>query len=156
MAVTAITDQEFNEKVSTENNKAVLVDFWAEWCGPCKMLAPTLEQVSTELSDSLECYKLDTESNPETASKYSISSIPCCIIFKNGNVVCPISIRAKISAYSKNQAGIIKFKLLLVLCKQSDTLKRIFIFLTMGQIGIPCSCPRPVVIFDAIRRVLSN
>eukprot|EP01047_Picozoa_sp_COSAG01_P000339 COSAG01_NODE_6_length_54687_cov_500.907599_8_plen_109_part_00 len=87
MAVQTITDQEFESKVINETEKVVLVDFWAEWCGPCKMLAPALEQASNEMADKVNFCKLDTESNPETAGKYSISSIPCCILFKSGKEI---------------------------------------------------------------------
>jgi len=87
MSVTAINDSEFKSKVLESGDVPVLVDFWAEWCGPCKMLAPALEQLSQELAGQLTCYKLDTDANPIAAGDYEITSIPCCIIFKNGKEI---------------------------------------------------------------------
>ena len=87
MAVTPINDDTFNEKVLEATGKAVLVDFWAEWCGPCKMLAPTLEKVSQTLADTLTVYKLNTDDSPQTAGSYQITSIPCCIIFREGKEI---------------------------------------------------------------------
>jgi thioredoxin 1 len=81
----AVTDNTFQQEViNGSNTQPVLVDFWAEWCGPCKMLAPTLEQIATEKSDKLRIVKLDVDENPEIASKFGILSIPTMILFKNG------------------------------------------------------------------------
>ena len=65
----------------------VLVDFWAQWCGPCKMLAPVLEEVSKEYLGKLKFAKISTEDHPEIAEEYGITGIPCLIIFKNGKEV---------------------------------------------------------------------
>ncbi|MFA5014057.1 MAG: thioredoxin [Actinomycetota bacterium] len=83
--ITQITDSNFSSEV-IESQKPVLVDFWAEWCGPCKMIAPELEKLAAEKSDQLKIGKLNVDDNRETALKYSISSIPTLLLFKNGEV----------------------------------------------------------------------
>ena len=82
--VIEIRDEDsFNSDVLS-SEKPVLVDFWAEWCGPCKQLAPTVEAVAAEKSETLKVCKMDVDSNREIAAKYGIRSIPSLIIFKNG------------------------------------------------------------------------
>lgn len=82
----AISDASFeNEVVNAQN--PVLVDFWAEWCGPCRMIAPILETISDEYSDSLKITKLDVDNNPQTAMKFGVQSIPTLILFKDGQPV---------------------------------------------------------------------
>ena len=78
-----VTDASFETDVLQSDTPA-LVDFWAEWCGPCKQLAPTVEAVAAEKSESLKVCKMDVDSNREIAAKYGIRSIPSLIIFKNG------------------------------------------------------------------------
>jgi thioredoxin 1 len=84
-AVVTITDQNFDQSIA--GDKPVLVDFWAAWCGPCKMLAPVVEEVANEVSDKMVVGKLNVDENPVTAQKYGIMSIPTLLVFKNGQVV---------------------------------------------------------------------
>jgi thioredoxin 1 len=84
MAITHVTDQNFAEQTGSD---VVLVDFWAPWCGPCKMIAPVLEELDSELGDKLKIVKLDVDDNQETAAKYGVMSIPTLLVFKNGEVV---------------------------------------------------------------------
>jgi thioredoxin 1 len=85
MTVTHVTDAEFDEKVLNAPGP-VLVDFWAEWCGPCKAIAPTLEEISEELNGSVTIAKVDVDSNPSTPAKYGVRGIPTLILFKGGEV----------------------------------------------------------------------
>lgn len=79
----AVTDAEFQKQV-IEADKPVLVDFWATWCGPCRMIAPVLEEMATEHADKLKIVKLDVDANSQTAQKYGVMSIPTLILFKDG------------------------------------------------------------------------
>jgi thioredoxin 1 len=85
MSIVHVNDTSFENQV-LKANRPVLVDFWAEWCGPCKMIAPILEQVASEYSDRLEVAKVDVEDSQATAMKYGIRSIPTLMLFKNGVV----------------------------------------------------------------------
>ena len=84
-----VTDQNFNEEV-IESSKPVLVDFWAEWCGPCKIIAPSLEELADDYKDSIDVAKLNVDENPNIASNFSIRSIPTLLIFKDGSPVSQI------------------------------------------------------------------
>ena len=85
MAVAKVSDSSFDADV-LKSADPVLVDFWAEWCGPCRVIAPMLEEVATELQGKLKIVKLNVDENPQTASKYGIMSIPTLMIFKNGEL----------------------------------------------------------------------
>lgn len=84
--VTAVSDDNFDSEV-LKSSKPVAVDFWAAWCGPCRMFAPIVERVAEQMGDEAKICKLDVDSSPATAGKYGIMSIPTVIIFKNGQQV---------------------------------------------------------------------
>ena len=85
MSIIAVTDGEFQDKVMNSDTP-VLVDFWAEWCGPCKQLSPVLEQISGEMGDALTIAKVNIDENPETPTSYGVRSIPTMLLFKGGEV----------------------------------------------------------------------
>ncbi len=85
MAIVNVSDQSFKGEV--ESQGTVLVDFWAPWCGPCKMIAPVLEELSGEFGDSLKIAKVNVDDNPESASRFGVMSIPTLIVFKDGQPV---------------------------------------------------------------------
>jgi thioredoxin 1 len=85
MNTVAVTDASFETDV-LKASQPVLVDFWAEWCGPCKQIAPALEQIATELAGKVTVAKLDIEASPTTPSKYGVRGIPTMMLFKDGQM----------------------------------------------------------------------
>ncbi len=92
-----ITDDTFEKEV-LKSSGPVLVDYWAEWCGPCKMIAPVLEEIAKEYAEKIKIAKLNIDENPATPPKYGIRGIPTLMLFKNGNVEA-----TKVGAVSKSQ-----------------------------------------------------
>lgn len=84
MSIIHLTDNDFRDKIASGT---VLVDFWADWCGPCKMLAPVIEELAEEFSESVTIAKLDTDQNAETAAAYGITAIPTVIMFRDGEEI---------------------------------------------------------------------
>ncbi len=81
-----ITDQNFSNEVE-KSDKPVLIDFWATWCGPCRVIAPVVEELAKEYEGKVKIGKLDIDENQQTAMKYGVRSIPTLLLFKNGQVV---------------------------------------------------------------------
>ncbi len=95
--VVHITDDSFETEV-LKSNQPVLVDYWAEWCGPCKMIAPVLDQIAGEYADKIKIAKLNIDDNPNTPPRYGIRGIPTLMLFKDGEVEA-----TKVGAVSKSQ-----------------------------------------------------
>ena len=85
MSTVKVTDESFEADV-LKADKPVLVDFWAEWCGPCKQIAPALEQIAEELADQVTVAKLNIEESPTTPSRYGVRGIPTMMLFRNGQM----------------------------------------------------------------------
>lgn len=92
-----VTDAEFDEKV-LKSGEPVLVDFWAEWCGPCKMIAPILDEISGDYSGKLTVAKINIDDNPATPQRFGVRGIPTLILFKDGEVAA-----TKVGALAKSQ-----------------------------------------------------
>ncbi len=84
--IVTLSDNTFTETIAAAD-KPILVDFWAEWCGPCKMLAPILDEVADEFADRLTIAKLNVDDNPAMAQQFNVMSIPTLLVFKNGEQV---------------------------------------------------------------------
>jgi thioredoxin 1 len=98
--VVEFTDNNFQSEV-LDSQQPVLVDFWAPWCGPCKMLTPTIEELANDFQGKVRIGKLNTDDNPQTASGYGISAIPTVLLFKGGSIVdrfVGVTPKAKMSA----------------------------------------------------------
>ena len=85
MAVGQVTDADFDSQV-LQAGGPVVVDFWAEWCGPCKMIAPTLDEIQASMGEKVKIVKLNVDENPATAQKYGVMSIPTLMVFKGGQL----------------------------------------------------------------------
>jgi len=96
-SVLHVTDSDFNETV-IKAGTPVLVDYWAEWCGPCKMIAPVLDEIATEFTNKLVVAKLNIDDNPKTPQHYGVRGIPTLMIFKDGEVEA-----TKVGALTKSQ-----------------------------------------------------
>ncbi len=96
-AITHITDSSFEDEV-LKSEVPVLVDFWAEWCGPCKMIAPLLDEIAPEYEGKLKICKLDVDANAETPAKFSVRGIPTLMVYKGGSAEA-----TKVGALSKTQ-----------------------------------------------------
>ena len=96
-ALQDVTDTNFQSEV-IESDEAVLVDFWAPWCGPCRMVAPVLEEIAGEKGEALKIVKLNTDENQQTAIAYEVLSIPTLILFKNGQIAKKV-----VGAYPKRK-----------------------------------------------------
>jgi thioredoxin 1 len=92
-----LTDDTFEDEV-LKSSEPVLVDYWAEWCGPCKMIAPILDEIASEYTGKIKVAKLNIDDNPQTPPKYGIRGIPTLMLFKDGNVEA-----TKVGALSKSQ-----------------------------------------------------
>jgi thioredoxin 1 len=95
--IICVTDDTFETEVLNAS-EPVLVDYWAEWCGPCKMIAPILDEIASEYNGRIRVAKLNIDDNPQTPPKYGIRGIPTLMLFKNGNVEA-----TKVGAVSKSQ-----------------------------------------------------
>ena len=86
MSIQTITDSNFDDEI--KNSKLpILVDFWAEWCGPCKQVGPILEEIGVEQKDKIKILKLNVDESPQTPQKFGVRGIPTLMLFKNGNLV---------------------------------------------------------------------
>ncbi len=97
---TTLTVDSFDEAIST-SDQPIIVDFWAEWCGPCKMIAPVLDEIAAENAGKLSIGKVNVDENPDLARRFEVMSIPTLIVFKNGEAV-------KRLVGAKNKAGLLE------------------------------------------------
>ncbi|HNQ92695.1 MAG TPA: thioredoxin [Alphaproteobacteria bacterium] len=97
MSSTHVNDQNFESEV-LKSSEPVLVDFWAEWCGPCKMMSPVVDQIASEMGGKIKVVKINIDENPNTPTRYGIRGIPTFMVFKNGQLV-----ETKVGGMSKAQ-----------------------------------------------------
>ena len=86
MTIKVTTDNSFEKDVKS-TDKIVIIDFWAEWCGPCKQIAPILDEIYKEKNNQIQIFKINVDDNPETPQKYNVRGIPTLMIFKDGNLI---------------------------------------------------------------------
>lgn len=98
--IITLTDASFEKEVLQAGSAPILVDFWAEWCGPCKIIAPILDELATKYIGKIKIGKLNVDENPATPAKYGVRGIPTLILFKNGK-----ALETKVGALSKLQLG---------------------------------------------------
>ena len=108
MASIKIDDKSFEKEV-LKSESLTLVDFWAEWCGPCKMIGPALEEISDEMKEDVRITKINIDENPTTPQKYGVRGIPTLLLFKNGEVVAE-----KVGALPKNQLHKLEMQVLAI------------------------------------------
>ncbi|WP_455474164.1 thioredoxin [Bartonella sp. B30(2025)] len=104
MTCIKVDNSNFESEIINSSNP-VVVDFWAEWCGPCKMIAPILDEISTEMHNKIKIAKINIDENPELATKYGVRSIPTLLMFKNGAVssnMVGAAPKGRISEWIKN------------------------------------------------------
>jgi len=107
MATKPVTDQSFSDDV-LKSEKPVLVDFWAEWCGPCKQIGPALEELSAEFAGQLTIAKVNIDDNPETPGRFGVRGIPTLMIFKGGKLVATkvgAAPKSALSAWIRSEIG---------------------------------------------------
>ena len=97
MATVSVTDENFDTEV-LKSSKPIVVDFWAEWCGPCKQIAPILDQIAEEYADRVTVAKINIDDNPQTPQNYGVRGIPTLMLFKNGEIEA-----TKVGALTKGQ-----------------------------------------------------